>query len=100
MGRRRGVAEYLLAVIGTIVVWQLFKVGLISSGMPRLVVIIVPPVSIATLLILRRTARHTEAGGPMLGSLMIIVAEAALLAVAVGLVASAVSAVLFGGYLP
>ncbi len=100
MGRSRGVAEYLLAVAVTTAVWQLFKAGVISDAIPRMAVVIVPPLAIASLLILRQISRHVEGGGSILKRLLTALAEALLLALAVGLAAGAIGAVLFGGYLP
>ena len=100
MRRARGLPEYLLAVVGTTVGWQVFSSGLISDAVPRIAIVIVPPLALAAILVLRRTARSVAGGGSTLRIVATMVAEALLLALAVGLVTAAARSIIFGEYLP
>lgn len=93
-----GVAEYILAVSVTALVWQVLKLDLISTAMPRMLVVLLTPLAVSTLVILRRISRHIQGAGPIRKRFSVAIAEVALLALAVALAAAAVSVVLLGDY--
>ena len=93
-----GLAEYILAVSVTALVWQILESNLVSYAMPRMLVVLLTPLAVSSLVILRRISRHIEGAGPIWKRFSVAIAEVVLLALAVALAAAAVSVVLLGDY--